>query len=136
MRPCVEPGCGELSEHTRCLEHTRPRTHELSSTDRGYDSVWHRLSKRARKLQPWCSDCLGTTDLTTDHTERAWARKAAGKSIRLRDVDVLCRSCNAKRGAARVSSTPRGIPPSGTPFRPAGGTKSRFVSTSRDFGGV
>ena len=40
-------------------------------------------------------------DLTADHTELAWQRFDAGKSIRLQDIDVVCRSCNSARGEAR-----------------------------------
>lgn len=102
-RPCLT--CGEPSTETRCDEHRdRDRTFDqpkTSSTSRGYDTTWRKLSERARRQQPWCSDCYATTDLTTDHSERAWKRKAEGKAIRLRDVDVVCRPCNARRGRAR-----------------------------------
>jgi hypothetical protein len=40
-------------------------------------------------------------DLTADHTELAWQRFDAGKTIRLQDIDVVCRSCNSARGEAR-----------------------------------
>jgi hypothetical protein len=52
-------------------------------------------------MQPFCSDCGATSDLTTDHTPEAWLRAAAGKVIRLQDIDVVCRRCNTDRGAAR-----------------------------------
>lgn len=71
-------------------------------TERGYDARWERLSKRALRLQRFCSvvGCT-STDLTADHSPEAWERREAGLSIRLRDVDVLCRSHNARKGAAR-----------------------------------
>ena len=90
MRPCID--CGEPTASTRCPEH------------RGYDSDWDRLSRKARKLQRFCSDCGSTEDLQTDHSPDAWARKAAGKPIRLRDVDVVCGPCNRVRGQARPES--------------------------------
>lgn len=77
----------------------QPKTHAAA---RGYDAAWRRLSERARKLQPFCTDCGTTEDLTADHTPEAWERKRAGKPIRLRDVDVVCRSCNSKRGEAKA----------------------------------
>lgn len=92
--------CGELSEDAHCPEHRAPAKSN-ASTAKGYDAAWQRLSKQARREQPFCSSCLTTTDLTTDHTPEAWARKARGLPIRLQDVDVLCRSCNAAKGAAR-----------------------------------
>lgn len=78
-------------------------------TERGYDNTWLRLSARARKLQPFCSDCGTTDDLTTDHSAEAWRRKEEGKVIRLKDVDVVCRRCNSERGDPRESPRhPRG----------------------------
>ena len=81
-------------------EHVKP-----SNITRGYDHRWRRLSERARQLQPFCTDCGTPYDLTTDHTPQAWERRAAGQVIRLQDIDVLCRSCNAARGAARGERT-------------------------------
>mgnify|MGYP000662118958 CR=1 FL=1 len=86
-KPCLD--CGAPSASTRCSAH------------RGYDAAWDRLSRRARKVQPWCSDCGSTEDLQADHSPEAWARHAAGKRIRLRDVDVVCGPCNRERGPAR-----------------------------------
>lgn len=104
MIPCLS--CGEPTPTTRCPDctHVQRVTPLASPTALGYDTPWRKLSERARKIQPWCSDCGATTDLTCDHSKEAWKRKAAGKSIRLRDVDVLCRSCNSKRGKARPST--------------------------------
>lgn len=100
MKPCLE--CGELSPGPRCPEHTPTREDTRpNSGRRGYDYQWQKLSERARKAQPFCSRCNTTEDLTTDHTPEAWKRKAAGKPIRLQDIEVLCRSCNSSAGAAR-----------------------------------
>lgn len=87
LRPCLD--CGEPSGSTRCTVH------------RGYDSDWERLSKKARKLQPFCTDCGATENLQADHSPEAWARRAAGKAIRLKDIDVVCGPCNTERGQAR-----------------------------------
>ena len=117
MRPCLQ--CGVPSEASRCAEHTRERarTTKGSAKQRGYGYAWDKLSRRARRLQPFCEVCGSPDDLQTDHTPEAWARKAAGKSIRLRDVRVLCGFHNREAGAARGPQT-RGVPPSGTAPRP------------------
>ena len=96
--PCID--CGTPSPTTRCPEHTKPDLRG-TATQRGYDSKWAALSRRARRLQPFCTDCGARDDLTVDHSPEAWARKNAGLVIRLQDVDVCCRSCNSKRGRAR-----------------------------------
>lgn len=88
---------------------TRPRTVRRikserdrgTNKERGYGAAWRRLSRRARRLQPWCSDCGRTDELTADHSPEAWRRVALGKPVRLEDIDVVCRWCNADRGPAR-----------------------------------
>jgi hypothetical protein len=104
MKPCIE--CGEPSNGTRCDEHRREHqtARRGSARGRGYDRTWDKLSLRARKAQPFCSDCFTTENLTTDHKASAWRRKAEGKTIRLRDVDVVCGPCNTRRGSSRPGS--------------------------------
>ena len=131
MRPCVD--CGELTEGTRCAEHTEPHHGPKPSAQaRGYDAAWRKLSERARVLQPFCSDCGATEDLQTDHTPEAWARREAGKRLRLQDVDVLCGPCNRARGAARGGTHPR--PQRSSALRTAtqgGGPGARGTTTRR-----
>ena len=107
---CAECGAVYVREQhgSKCQSCSEPDRREReqrrgSRQERGYGARWDRLSARARRLQPFCSDCGATTDLTTDHSEEAWRRHERGQSIRLRDVDVVCRSCNGKRGRARPS---------------------------------
>lgn len=110
LRPCLD--CGEPCDGPRCTEHTVAPS-KASRHARGYDNAWSRLSKRARRLQPFCSDCGAVADLTVDHSPQAWERQQAGMEVRLEDVEVVCRSCNGRRGQARPSSTTRaGRPPS------------------------
>lgn len=125
LRPCLV--CGEPTERTRCPEHhVDPKP---SARARGYSAAWDRLSRRARKLQPFCTDCGRTDDLQTDHTPQAWARHDAGKVIRLTDVAVVCGDCNRKRGAARVGLTTRGDAPPRAEAGPAG--EAKFTSENR-----
>lgn len=93
--------CGQVSDEPRCIMHRSTPMPKASAHSRGYDSAWTKLSKRARELQPFCEDCGATKDLTADHSPEAWKRKEQGKTIRLCDIAVVCRSCNALRGAAR-----------------------------------
>jgi len=98
MTSCLE--CGEVSDGPRCELH-RPKESPKPETGKLYDWNWQKLSKRARRLQPFCSDCFAREDLQADHSPEAWERKAAGKPIRLQDIDVVCGDCNIKRGSAR-----------------------------------
>ena len=81
---------------------TRPNHYGRgSSTARGYDERWRRLSVQARRLSPQCADCGAVEDLSADHSAEAWRRREQGLTIRLQDIDVVCLRCNAERGAAR-----------------------------------
>lgn len=96
LRPCLE--CGEPSPGARC------------ASCRGYDSQHDKLSKRARRLQPWCSSCGATENLQLDHGPQTWKRRAEGKPLRLQDYrGVYCGDCNRANGQARP--TPGGTPP-------------------------
>lgn len=95
-----------------------------------YDYQWRKLSQRARRIQPFCSDCNRTDDLTVDHSPTAWRRYERGLPIRLMDVDVLCRSCNSERGAAR------GDKPTWKPRRPKLPDLERPESETADGGEV
>lgn len=121
LKPCLD--CGEPSTGTRCKPcadtHRRATRNDYqrraragarlpaSSTQQGYNSRWKRLSARARRLQPFCVDCGATEDLQADHSPEAWERKRRGLPIRLKDIDVVCRSCNVARGAARGENVTR-----------------------------
>lgn len=94
MKMCVV--CGTPSVGSRCPEHS-----DKDRNARGYDAAWRRLSTKARRLQPFCSDCGALDDLQLDHTPEAWARWLQHKPIRLQDVAVVCGRCNRQRGAAR-----------------------------------
>lgn len=128
LRPCVV--CGEPAAGSRCAEHTSDSSTvdtKPHAAQRGYDWTWTKLSKRARRLQPFCTDCGATEDLQTDHTPEAWARKAAGKPIRLCDVEVVCGPCNRRRGAARGQAATRGDAPAGTGQTRSGRPNSSYL---------
>lgn len=100
LKPCI--ACGTPSDRSRCPDH-RPKD-SRDRRARGYDWHWDQLSRRARRLQPWCSDCGSTEQLEADHLPSAWERKASGKPIRLADVEVRCAQCNRNAGSARPGS--------------------------------
>ncbi|WP_281711780.1 hypothetical protein [Dermacoccus nishinomiyaensis] len=104
LQPCL--ACGELSDQPRCEQHraTASQRRTLTFRQRGYDAQWDRVSREARRRQPWCSDCGGDGDLTADHTPEAWRRKAQGLAVRVEDVEVVCGPCNVRRGSSRPGS--------------------------------
>lgn len=98
LRPCLD--CGEPSQGSRCPEHAGLER-KATARERGYDARHDALSRRARRLQPFCTDCGTAEDLQLHHLPIAWERKAAGKVIRLVDVVVLCGEHNRDAGPAR-----------------------------------
>lgn len=112
LKPCIVPRCGELSQQSRCPEH---RKDTRNKRERGYDWRWDQLSRQARRLQPFCTDCGATDDLQGDHTPEAWTRKAQSKPIRLRDIVVRCGPCNRAAGSARPGSRRATQPGRGQP---------------------
>lgn len=142
LRPCLV--CGVPSEGSRCPEHTAERgrgRQRASFRQRGYGAAWDRLSKRARRLQPWCNTCGATERLQADHLPTAWERAEQGKPLRLTDVQVLCEPCHAQLGSSRPGTTraiahTRGETPSDTPFVPSGEAKSRLLTSNIEHGEV
>ena len=117
LKPCLV--CGQPSDRTRCPEHQPKPAAQPSAHQRGYTTRWTQLSKKARKLQPWCTDCGATEDLQTNHSPEAWQRKAAGKPIKLSMLSVVRGPCNRRRGAARGPQTRAGEPSRDRPNRAA-----------------
>lgn len=109
-RSCIE--CGELVDvdHGARCSTCRPavdRSYIRKPKPRGRrqysrSSGWRALSERARRLQPWCSDCGSPVDLTLEHTAETHERQEAGLPVGLDQTGgVLCRSCNASKGDPR-----------------------------------
>jgi len=130
MRPCL--ACGTPTPHSRCEPCAAARAADLerrrqrpSTSRRGYGTRWQRLSRRARVLQPWCSRCGTTVDLTADHVDALAAGGTRTPRVDDGSIDVLCRRCNASkgRGNTRDDLTPDPHPEAmfGTHFGSAGG---------------
>lgn len=100
MRVCLGfrgNGCGKLVKRGRCPACTLLLGQSRgSSSARGYDGKWRRLSERQRREVPWCQIRLPGCTLRAaagDHVTPLWA---GGKSIRS-NVQSACASCNAKK---------------------------------------
>jgi 5-methylcytosine-specific restriction protein A len=114
LKPCLS--CGEPSPASYCDEHKPKATPKASAHSRGYTHRWIALSRQARRLQPFCTDCLtpgsAANPLTLDHTPAAWAKVTAGKTLTLKDcanklLVVRCLRCNVAAGAARGDNVQR-----------------------------
>ena len=88
---------------TRCPTKERERDARRGTrTQRGLDNRWLRLRDKAIALQPWCSYCGATENLTGDHRI---PRSQGGVARTVDDIIVACRSCNSRRGLGAVPSS-------------------------------
>ena len=103
LQPCIE--CGELSQNNRCAAHRiiRPRADKTNTTHVAFknDARWKKLSKKLRKLSPFCELCGTSDDLTVDHRVRAVDRPEW--SYEIDNCRILCRYHNGK--LSMVSAT-------------------------------
>ncbi|MBF6330261.1 HNH endonuclease [Nocardia transvalensis] len=110
LRPCLD--CGEPSTTARCPEHAlrddRVRDHDHVHWNGGR---WKRLSARLRRVQPWCSSCGATDELTVDHIAPVSTRPDL--AYELRNLQVLCRRCNGRKGARGIAPTREVLPAPG-----------------------
>lgn len=106
-RPCLR--CGELSPESYCPEHRRERWNRRVSRSSEYGPNWTALSRKCRKLQPWCTQCGSTEQLETHHTVEAWLKLKHVGALTFSDAEkglliVLCHRCNVAAGAARIAA--------------------------------
>lgn len=118
---CLNPECGEIIlSGSRCEDCQRAynRAHDTNDkpskrnrADRfgPRNTAWKRLAAKAKRLQPFCSDCHDSKAqieargdrLETDHLFTAYLKEQQHRSLTLSDVDVVCGKCNRARGAAK-----------------------------------
>jgi 5-methylcytosine-specific restriction endonuclease McrA len=85
LKPCLV--CGALSNSSRCVTHRK-------TTRRGYGWTHQQRARAAIAADPRCVDCGATQDLTADHII-----PIAHGGNPLGPLQVLCRTCNSRRGA-------------------------------------
>lgn len=102
LKPCIK--CGTPAPGTYCPG-CRPADARIRKAkgQAAHDPVWRKLSQRARRMQPWCTDCGATEDLTADHILPKVDYPELVHSIE--NLAVRCRSCNSRRGATAFTAT-------------------------------
>src|SRR5690606_15527647 len=103
FKPCLV--CGELSKESRCSEHRITRTSREGHAAYKNNARWKNLSKKLRKLQPWCSECGATDDLTCDHIIPV--KERSDLTYATENIQILCRSCNGSKAGQPPSEAQR-----------------------------
>ncbi|MFG3639097.1 HNH endonuclease [Micromonospora sp. NPDC047762] len=106
-RPCLD--CGALTNRTRCGDCQRPRERarlrdarqrrprpSYAEDKRRADAVAAHRRERGDWCPGWQREPHRATDLTADHVSAVAAGGAEGG-----DLQVLCRSCNSRKGDRR-----------------------------------
>lgn len=125
LKPCLE--CGEPADGTRCPDHPAPDRSSRKHLHIWRSRRWTRLSKRLRRMQPWCSTCGSRDDLTVDHRVPL---NRGGDPFDLDNLDVLCRPCNSAKGDRDLRDD-QGGHPDDLRARSARQAQNRFSLTSR-----
>ena len=89
------PAGAQCCENMQAAHRRRANNQRLGRTS----AHWRRLSRRARELQPFCSACGGSADLTADLVGGGDHRLATLERLR-----VLCRRCHRPGGAYSLGS--------------------------------
>lgn len=96
LRPCL--ACGEPVAGSYC-EDCQPARPSSSERDKPAvhrnPAAWKALSKRVRRLQPWCLDCGATEHLQGDHIIPV--KIAPELALVVENVTVRCATCNGRR---------------------------------------
>lgn len=106
-RVCAEPGCGRLveGEANRCDDHRRAEARRKergrpSSSQRGYGRDYRRARAEVLARQPFCSTCgAAGSDANPLQVDHIVAVSRGGPSADPANLQVLCRSCNSRKGA-------------------------------------
>ena len=90
--------CGQIVKD-RCLKCSPKQQNRKSTSDRGYDGQWKKLSERIRIENPLCSDCLenGFSNPATEVHHIKKITEAPDLRYDRNNLVQLCRSCHERR---------------------------------------
>lgn len=113
LRPCQVPNCPHVQDGPRCDDHRRERErHNRATTptkvtrESDRDRRATAVAQHRAQHGDWCPGYgrppHASTDLTADHIEEiALGGDPHG------DLQVLCRSCNSRKGSTAIANANR-----------------------------
>src|SRR5262245_54891913 len=101
LRPCLEPGCLELTQGTRCPRHQRERNRQRLDTPAQKQirnsGAWRQFSRRWLAAHPLCADCEAGGHVVLAVEVHHEGRRSGGGALFQGPFTSLCTSCHAKR---------------------------------------
>lgn len=99
-RPCIEPGCPNLTNTTRCPTHARQhqQARDLqrgTAAERGYDHDWRKARLDALERDGWVCVWCGQPANTVDHLVPL---AHGGARLDPTNLAASCGRCNSARG--------------------------------------
>lgn len=87
--------CGAIVEG-RCTK-CNPQQHARTTTQRGYDHAWRKLSERKRAIDPLCEHCLslGRTTAATEVHHMQSIADAPHLRLAMGNLLSVCSDCHA-----------------------------------------
>ena len=106
QRPCTFPGCGKLSDNSRCELHRRQERREIderrgSAASRGYDARWQKVRRAYLDEHPMCAECAKHNRIrAAEVVDHIRAHKGDWKSFWDRNNwQALCKPCHDSKTA-------------------------------------
>jgi 5-methylcytosine-specific restriction protein A len=94
LRPCLRPGCPELTDRGYCQRHrTTGQSLQLGATVRGYGHRWRELARAYRTRHPVCErpGCTRPSALV-HHRDGLGPRGPRGFDVT--NLEAICRPCH------------------------------------------
>jgi 5-methylcytosine-specific restriction protein A len=106
LRPCRHPGCPNLVTAGYCDRHKKDERqydrYRKNIRERGYTSMWDKVSRRHKELHPLCEECLKNNMITvtaiSHHIIPEQLCMQVGRKDLIYDMDNLKADCISHHG--------------------------------------
>lgn len=107
LKVCTQPGCPNLTPHTRCKQHRRPNAHR-----RGYNRTWQATRQAFLAANPTCISC-GQPATEVDHKDGGGPNGPHGHDWA--NLAPYCKPCHARKTVTHDAGLGRSPRPPGAP---------------------
>ena len=98
LRPCTQPGCGELVTHGRCAKHAY-QDRSGPTNPKYLRKAWRELRAAKLRAEPLCKECFALGRVVpaacVDHKD------GNPENDRAENLQSLCLACHARKTATQ-----------------------------------